>query len=414
MTGKLAAIVSARIHLVDRQYRFVILGLLLVAGCVSYIDRTAIGVANLAIAHDFGLSFTQLGLILSSFAWAYMVCQIPAGILADRFSARFLIFASLMIWGVAQLLSGVASSAGMILVSRALLGIGEAPLFLAGTKVITQWFNARERGTPISLFNASSSLGQVLAPLLLGFVASRWGWHAMFVVLGLLSFVVAVGWISLHRPPPLAAVPARKQPFHFRRTLSQPVSWVLAGGFIGVIYLQWLYASWLPSYLQSNWHISIERASYLSALPQFFGFLGGIYGGPLIDRRTAKNIPPIKACHRPLVYALFLASLTTILAPFCQNLPEVIIMMSAALFFCGLASTCGWTLGTVVSAPETVATVEAIQNIGGSFGGVIAPIVTGGILARSGSYPLAMGTAGAIAALSAAIYGLGIKAARRS
>ncbi|GEN63815.1 MFS transporter [Acetobacter oeni] len=392
--------------------RYVVLGLLIAAGCISYIDRTAMAAANVDIAREFGLSFTELGVLLSSFASAYLICQIPAGLLADRVGGRWLLFACLLLWSAAQWLSALAGSVQDLLIARCLLGVSEAPVFLVGTRLITRYFEPDRRATPVACLNASSSLGQVIGPMMLGAVSGAFGWRAMFVFVGGLSAVLALLWIGIYRNPK-AGVPAEagvepvraeKVIHELRRLLSFRTSWALAGGFVGVIYLQWLYAAWLPTYFQTTRHFTVSQAGYLSSVPQFAGFIGGLAGGVVTDRLACRGWSPARACRTPLVIALLVAAATTMLAPFCATTTLSVFVMSVSLFATGIAMTAGWTLGTVLIDERSVATLEAIQNMGGSFGAVMAPVLTGAAVQHSGSFVLAMGVAGVITMGSAALY----------
>ncbi|WP_338421764.1 MFS transporter [Acetobacter fallax] len=397
--------------------RYIILGLLIAAGCISYIDRTAMAAANVDIAREFGLSFTELGVLLSSFASVYLVCQIPAGLLADRAGGRWLLFICLLLWSAAQWLSAVAGSVHGLLVARCLLGVSEAPVFLIGTRLITRYFEPARRATPIAFLNASSSLGQVIGPMMLGAVSGAFGWRAMFAFVGSLSAGLALLWISIYRnPKATGSEPEQPEPpraekviHELRRLLSFRTSWALAGGFVGVIYLQWLYAAWLPTYFQTARHFTVSQAGYLSSVPQFAGFIGGLAGGIVTDRLARRGWTPARACRTPLVAALLVAAVTTMLVPFCATTTLAVIVMSVSLFATGIAMTTGWTLGTVLIDEGSVATLEAIQNMGGSLGAVMAPVLTGAALQHSGSFTLAMAIAGVITLGSAALYRIGTR-----
>ena len=99
-----------------------------------------------------------MGLLLSAFLWAYAFAQLPVGPLIDRLGPRRLLAAGLAIWSTAQLLCGVVSSVTQFAAARVLLGIGEAPQFPTGGRVVRDWFNARDRGRASGIFNSASSL----------------------------------------------------------------------------------------------------------------------------------------------------------------------------------------------------------------------------------------------------------------
>lgn len=392
--------------------RHIVLFFLIIAGCVSYMDRTALAIVNTDIAKEFGLSYTSLGLVLSSFATIYMICQIPAGLAADRIKARTLLTGCLVVWGVAQLFTAWASSAGMLVGARGLLALGEAPLFLVGTKIITAWYNSAERAVPIGLFNASSSLGQVLAPALLGLIAHQFGWRSMFCTLGGLCILLGLAWGIFYQKPPAPKYEPVAKPKQTARQeltflLAQRVSWVLAIGCASIIYLQWLYSAWLPTYFQTVRHLNAAQAGFLSSIPQLAGFFGSLSGGVIIKFLGKTGYTPSRACYQPLIISLLIAAMATAAVPLCPTTFLSLVSMAIALFATGIAMTGSWTLGTIVVAEDSIATMEAIQNVGGSLGGALSPLLTGFIIQHTGSFTLAMEAGSMITFVCACVYVVG-------
>ncbi|MCE2576608.1 MFS transporter [Komagataeibacter sp. FNDCR2] len=388
-----------------------VVALLVLAGGISYIDRSALSVGNMAIVADMHFSDTQMGWMLSAFAWSYLVFQVPAGLLSDRWGGRVVLGVSLVIWSLAQIAFGLVSGVWAFFACRALLGAGEAPLFLAGTGVITRWFRPEERGGPIGLFNASSTLGPAIAPPLLLAIMSVWGWRDMFITVGCASLLLAFVWLAVYRDPEQVVVRATRRPptrTHLAYLLKQRSTWVLATGFVGVIYITWLYGAWLPAYLQKVHHLTLRQAALLSALPQLFGFLGSVLGGFLTDWLGRRGASPVIACRTPLVWGLVCASVATVMAAVIPSLGLSVALICVALFSGGIAMTSGWALGAVIVTEDRVATMESIQNTGGSLGGALAPALTGMIADHFGSFVPSLLVAGAIGFLCAGIYRYGL------
>ncbi|ARW15924.1 MFS transporter [Komagataeibacter europaeus] len=404
----MTSVTGSRIH---SRRRGCVVALLMVAGAISYIDRSALSVGNTTIAADMHFSDTQMGWMLSAFAWAYLVCQVPAGLVSDRWGGRIVLGISLIIWSLAQIAFGLVSSLWAFFACRAFLGAGEAPLFLAGTGVITRWYRAEERGRPIGLFNASATLGPAMAPPLLLLIMSMWGWRGMSVAVGCVSLVLAFVWLTVYRDP-AQAMAARhrsdvRRPFPMQ-LLRQRSTWVMTGGFVGIVYITWLYGAWLPAYLQKAHHLTLRQASLLSALPQMFGFVGSITGGFLTDWLGRRGVSPVVACRTPLVWGLVCASIMTVLTGLVPFLGLSIALICIALFAGGIAMTCGWALGAVVVTEDCVATMESIQNTGGSLGGALAPALTGMIADHFRSFVPSLLVAGVIGLLCAGIYRYGL------
>lgn len=410
-----------------RRRRVMTVLLLMAAGCVSYIDRAALSVSNTVVMAEMHMSNTQMGLLLSVFAWAYLAGQIPTGLLADRFDSRFLLGAGLVLWSCAQMAFGLMHSVAGLFVARIGLGLGETPLFLSGTRALVRWYQPQERGRPLGLFNGSAALGPAMAPPLLLAIMALWGWRGMSVAIGAASLVLAVVWIRYYRDPavlPLSAEmraalpdPDAHVPTNAGQVLRddlgyllrQRSSWVLMAGYAGVIYLTWLYATWMPAWLETSRHLSVEQAGMLSALPQFCGFVGSVLGGFMVDRLAARGMTPLNACRKPLVLSMLVAAIATVMTTLPVGLGVMIAFMGVALFAGGLAVSCGWMLGTVIAAEHRVATLQAIQNTGASLGGALAPALTGLLTDYSGSFTPSMLAAGAIGLGTCGIYQIGLR-----
>ena len=194
-----------------RRLRTGALALLVVAGCVNYMDRSAVAVANGPIRDSLGLSLGEMGLLLSSFAWAYGFAQIPAGMLVDRFGPRRVLGVGLVLWSLAQVGSAFSRSLGGFAFARVALGLGESPMYTGGTRVCADWYAERERTMPVAVFNASASLGPAIAPAILTGLMAAYGWRAMFVAIGVAGVAVAVAWVLLYRGPDAAGLSPAQQ-----------------------------------------------------------------------------------------------------------------------------------------------------------------------------------------------------------
>jgi MFS family permease len=129
---------------------------------VNTIDRASLAVANPLVRADLGLSVAQMGMLLSAFLWAYAFSQLPAGALIDRFGPRALQVAGLTLWSGAQLACGLVSNTLRFAIARVFLGIGEAPQFPLGARIVRDWFPARERGLATGIFTSASQTEPVL------------------------------------------------------------------------------------------------------------------------------------------------------------------------------------------------------------------------------------------------------------
>ena len=372
-----------------RRRQWTLVALLVLAGCVNYVDRSTLAIANHDIASDLHLSPTEMGALLSAFAWTYALFQLPAGILTDRFGPHLMLAAGMVLWSLAQILSGTVRTFGQFVTTRAALGFGESPMFTAGARACVDWFPVKQRGLPLGLFNAASSLGPAIAPPLLTALMLAFGWRAMFMAMGVVGLLVALAWALAYRPPEDTGIPvddlasirqgnrdagSTTGPALWGRLFTVPTTWALIGGLFGIVYVTWLTVSWLPDYLENVRHVSVARTGFLAAIPQLAGFFGGCLGGFVSDALAHRGIEPIRARKIPTIAGLAMAGVLTAVAPFVADTGLALAILSLAMFFAYGAGSCSWALGAGLTPPAMVATLESVQNIGGSIGGALAPL----------------------------------------
>ena len=375
--------------------------LLVLAGAVNFIDRSAVAIALPAIRTDLHLSAGEAGVLLSAFAWSYAVAQLPAGSLIDRLGARTALAGGLAAWSVVQAVTGLVGSLSQFVIARVALGLGESPMFVGGARVCADRFSPAERAFPMGLLNASASLGPAIAPLVLTPMMLAFGWRPAFAILGAAGLLVALAWAVIYRDPAVSSAntPRVAGPAQWAALLRQRTVWGLVIGFAGTVYVTWLYVTWLPGYLQLRWGMSPGQSGLWSALPQFFGFIGAVGGGWVSDRLVRRFGERLG--HQSLVVTGLLASAAgSVLAAVSGSAAMAIGAVSAALFAANVATTCGWALAAGLAPMALVATVEAMANIGGSVGGTLAPLTTGFIVQSSGSFAPALLVAAAVSAAS--------------
>lgn len=381
----------------DRRIRNVAVGLLVLAGCINFMDRSAVSIALPEIRADLHLSAGEAGLLLSAFAWSYAVAQLPAGSLVDRLGARAALAGGLAVWSAVQMATALVTGLGSFVAARVALGLGKSPMFVGGARVCADRFAPRERAVPLGLLNASASLGPAIAPLVLTPLMLWLGWRISFAVLGAAGLGVAAIWGLVYRNAAAGGErPRIAGPAEWLMLLRQRSVCGLLLGFGGTVYMTWLYVTWLPGYLHDAWHMSLARADIWSALPQLCGFFGAIGGGWLSDRLTTV-LDERAARQLPLAYGLYAAAAFSVLAAVSGSAGLAIAAVSGALFAANMATTSGWTLAASLAPAALIATVEAMANIGGSVGGSLAPLLTGGLVQETGSFGPALLLAAAIA-----------------
>jgi sugar phosphate permease len=398
----------------------VALALLVVAGVVNYIDRATLAVANPLIREELGLSIADMGYLLSAFLWAYAFAQLPTGAMVDRLGPRILLTMGLTLWSLAQLLGGLVRNFGEFFGARVLLGIGEAPQFPTGARVVRDWFNQRDRGLATGIFNCASSLGTAIAVPLLTYLMLTYGWRGMFVIMGVAGLVVAAAWCTLYRNPGEVALTAQENTY---RTQGDPpgqrtkvtfaewkllfrfrTTWGMIFGYFGCIYLTWIYTAWLPGYLEIERHMSVKYTGWAAAVPFACGVVGGVAGGYIADILVRNGVEPLKSRRYPATIALLGTAACTVAAAYVSSNALAIAFISVSLFLLYVTSTCAWALSSVAVPTNCTASIGAVQNFGGYLGGALAPTVTGLIVQHTGSFVPALVVGALIGVVSAGSY----------
>lgn len=396
------------------------LTLLVVSGAINYIDRATLAVANPLIREELGLSVAQMGYLLSAFLGAYAFAQLPVGAMVDKAGPRLLLGLGLSVWSLAQVLGGLVHGFWSFFAARILLGIGEAPQFPTCARVVRDWFNARNRGLATGIFNCSSTLGTAIAVPLLTYLMLSFGWRAMFVIMGVAGLVVAGIWAVVYRDPANARLTAAERQHliegdapgqrerltwrEWRLLFRFRTAWGMILGFVGTIYLLWVYSAWLPGYLEMERHMSLKQTGFAAAIPFACGVLGGLAGGWFVDWLHRRGASVVNSRKFPAGGALLGTALFTLLAAWVPSNLLAVLFISFAMFLIQFASTCAWALTSVAVPANCTASIGAMQNFGGYLGGTLAPTITGLIVQQTGSFALAFSLAAVIGAVSSVAY----------
>ncbi len=403
-----------------KRIQNVALTLLVIAGLINYLDRSTLSIANHSIREDMNLSATQMGALLSAFSLPYAFAQLPMGVLLDKFGARVMLGFGMMIWSVAQVAGGLVQSLNQFYLARLVLGVGEAPQFPAGAKVFSDWWAVHERGRPTGISVASSTVAPAIAPPLLTGLMLAFGWRGMFIIMGVLGVLAAIAWYIAYRDRRETTLTPEEIDYlegdgvksddrqmtgaEWRGLFKERTAWGLIFGFMGVIYMVWLYLTWLPSYLSDERGLTLAKVGWIAAIPYIFGTLGQLDSGVIADKLLAMGQTPINSRKWPICIGLVFAAAFTIPAAYTPSLFLAMTYISTAMFFINLASGGSWALVSVAAPRRLVASLGSLQNFGGYLGGSVAPILTGVIVDRTGSFVNALLVAAAVAVAGALFY----------
>jgi len=388
---------------------------------INYIDRVTLSFAAAPISKEFELSPVALGYLFSSFLWTYTVFLIPMGILVDRFGAKQIAGYGIGIWSAATALTGMAWSFPSLLASRLLMGAGEATSNPAGARVVREWIPASERGITNAVFNSGSYAGPALCALVAGPMIASFGWQALFFAAGGIGFIWLVCWLAWFARPEEASWlgEEERQKILNERGAKKleldvtapktgligllcegPTLWGLALTQGCNVYSQYLFLTWMPSYLQATKGLTIAKTGFYAAIPYAIAVLLCIIVGRISDRILKGDTGGGK--RRYMIAVAMLLAAVILFAPLVHDV--WIILGLIAISLTGIASTTSLNfalLNDLLKKPQDVGVAMGFLVVGGNVFGLLAPIVTGYVVASTGNYDRAFIIAGALLVVGA-------------
>jgi ACS family glucarate transporter-like MFS transporter len=415
------------------KIRWLIILVLFVITTINYADRATFSIAGQSASKELGLDPVAMGYILSAFAWAYVLGQIPGGALLDKFGSKKIYTAALLLWsgftmlqGFAGIWSGLAAAVALF-VMRFMVGLAESPSFPANARIVAAWFPGPERGTASAIFNSAQYFSLVAFAPLMGWLAHSFGWRSVFIVMGGVGIVAAAFFVKfIHSPVDHPAInkaefdyieaggglvrmedknTANGAAFTWANVKQVLGSRMLLGVYLGqycINVLTYFFVTWFPIYLVKERGLSIMQAGFTAALPALCGFAGGILGGMISDALLKKTGNLDIARKTPLLLGMVLAT-CIILCNFVEQEWLVIVIMAAAFFGKGVASL-GWAVVADTSPKEMAGVTGGIFNTFGNVAGIVTPIVIGYIVKGTGSFDGALIFVGAHCVICIAAY----------
>jgi MFS family permease len=184
------------------RYAWSALAVIATANFLSYLDRQLVSALEAPISTDLKLTSAEFGFLWTLFTIGYMVCAPFIGYASDRTRRPRLFAACIVIWSVATIASGFATSKPILYVSRVLIGLGEAGCLVIGSSLISDYFPRELRGRALSIFSLGLPLGGTGAFILAGiFIKLEYSWRTLFYVAGAPGFLIAVLIWMLVDPP---------------------------------------------------------------------------------------------------------------------------------------------------------------------------------------------------------------------
>jgi ACS family D-galactonate transporter-like MFS transporter len=376
--------------------RWTIIGLLSVGMIVAYASRSNLSVALVDpdFIKSFGLSNTDRGVLNSAFFWAYAVLQIPAGWVVDRYGVKWPYALSFLFWCLAAAATSLAGTIGVLIALRVILGVGESVVAPASYKWIRMNFDERRRGLAVGLYMTGTKIGPAIGTPLAAWLIAIYDWRMMFVLIGLGGLVWLGPWLWLvkeDRTPATqaAAKKAAGPEIPFGRIMASPVIWGTIVASFCYMYFVYFCMTWMPAYLTEARHLSLTKMG----LYTFFSFGGmaivAALAGWGADALIGKGYNAVTV-RKWFTIAGFTIACTELLGARATSVDAALFFAVVSLSGLGLATANYWALTQTLVPASSIGRVSGIQNAACSFSGIAAPIISGWLLEKTGSYEAPM------------------------
>jgi MFS transporter, ACS family, D-galactonate transporter len=384
--------VTTDARLAPSQWRFLILVMLSVY--INFIDRGNISAAAPVLASDLSLSPTSLGLLLSAFGWTYAFSLPIAGWLVDRYDVKWVFAAGFFVWSAATVGTGWVHTFQTLMFCRLLLGMGEAVAYPSYSKIVAIGFSERRRGFVNSLLDTGGKMGPGFGTLIGGLMVARFGWRAMFWTLGTASLVWLIPWL-IWAPQQKTARSAEKGGPGVLQIITRRSAWGTFLGHFCANYAIYFLLTWLPTYLVRERHYSMNVMAIWGSVPFLASGATTLLAGWLSDRWIVQGFSPTLVRKGFVITSLVFYNFTLPI-PFISNEVVAMSLLTVALLGLGFFGANMWAITQTLAGPEAAGRWTGIQNSISNVSAVIAPLMTGIIVSKTGSFVLAFVSASMI------------------
>jgi ACS family D-galactonate transporter-like MFS transporter len=272
---------------------------------------------------------------------------------------------------------------------RVLLGVFESVAQPGSLRWIRFHFPEKQRGLAVGLFMAGSKIGPAIGAPMAAYLIRAYDWHIMFAVLGLGSLLWLIPWLGLvrndDRQRERDAAPSAAAPISFGQMMANPIMWGTIVGTFCYMYFVYFCMTWMPAYFVERRHMNLNSMG----LYTFFSFGGIAAVSPLAgwaaDWLIARGNDAVNV-RRGFVIAGFAIASTEVIGALSDSLPVALFFAVFSLTGLGLATANYWALTQTLMPGGAIGRIAGIQNCAASLPGIVAPLITGWLVQRTGDY----------------------------
>jgi len=400
-----------------RGMRWWIVVLVFLAAVLNYVDRQTLSVLAPTIQADLNMDDREYANIVNLFLVAYTIAYLISGKLVDRLGTRAGTAAFVIFWSLANIVTAWVQGARSLGACRFMLGLGEAGVWPAASKAVSEWFPARERALAIGFYTMGATIGATIAPYFVIRLANfdyatnmplfesifrhGTGWRMAFLLTGLVGFLWIVPWLMLYRKPresPLLsaseleliedgqpAVEGDVQGWSWGKVLTFRPVWLLLLGRLITDPVWYFYQFWFAKYLSSDRGMD-QGALTITWIIYAAAGIGSLAGGWFSGILVKKGRSPVSARMWIMLGAACLMPLSPFIAR-ATGLP-MMMTLTAAVVFASLAWLINISAIVVDVVPKhSVGTVFSVVAAGSTLGGIAMNMIVAAMVSGPSSKP---------------------------
>ncbi|WP_042805403.1 MFS transporter [Thermoanaerobacter sp. A7A] len=356
----------------------------------AYMDRINVAMILPYMTKSIHLSSADMGLAAGIFFIGYMILQIPGAILANKWSAKKVVFILMILWSAMAMATGLVKNATQLFIIRFLLGVFEGGVWPAVLVLLATWFPAKERARANAFWMINLPLSAIVMAPITGWLLSITNWRMVFFIEGLLPLLwAAVWWITIDDKPSRARWISEAEREYIIKTIEQEnINKPKGTGYLSAFtnktvlllvtaYFFWMsgfygYTMWVPSVVKSFENFTSFVVGLISAVPFAFAMIGMAINSSWSDKNQQREI------H--VAIPLIIGAFGLIGGQFLAHTPftKMIFLIIAAI---GAYSPYGpfWAIPTDILRPELAAAAMGLINAIGNLGGFLGPYIVGWI-----------------------------------
>jgi MFS transporter, ACS family, hexuronate transporter len=403
--------------------RWWIVGLLFFAAVLNYVDRQTLSALAPTIQKDLNMTEQDYANVVNIFLVAYTIAYLLSGRIADKMGTRKGMFVFVAWWSIANAFTAAANSIASLSVYRFALGLGEAGIWPAASKAVSEWFPKKERAFAIGLYTMGATIGATIAPYIViplatysyastfpviaDWLGQGTGWRLAFILTGIVGLVWLIPWLMVFRLPKKSkliteselqlinddaatddpADSAKENTWSWKQVLLFKGTWLLLIGRLVTDPVWYFYQFWFPKYLSSDRHLSQEQLKITWVIYASAG-VGSLLGGWLSGKLVKKGVTPVKSRLWVMLGCAFIMPLS----PLISQVTGLNLAMTITV--CAVMASLAWLINISslvldVVPKHSLGTVFSIVAAGSTIGGImmntiVAAMVSGGSTKASG------------------------------